>query len=187
MSFGPWEIVIIFLVVLLLFGGKKLPELAKGLGKGLREYKNAMICYQKAIKINSNYVVAHNNLGVIFVELGEYKKAIDCYKKAIEINPNYADSHYNLGTVFEKLNEYKKSINCHQKAIEINPNHIDAYNNLLFNVCWSNKNEKYLEFARKYYDAIPSNDVNKFILLENSLYGPAHFALAVWITGHTEK
>ncbi len=41
MSFGPWEIVIIFLVVLLLFGGKKLPELAKGLGKGLREFKNA--------------------------------------------------------------------------------------------------------------------------------------------------
>ena len=41
MSFGPWEIVIIFLVVLLLFGGKKLPELARGLGKGLREFKNA--------------------------------------------------------------------------------------------------------------------------------------------------
>ena len=35
---GTWEIVIIVLVILLLFGGKKLPELAKGLGKGLREF-----------------------------------------------------------------------------------------------------------------------------------------------------
>ena len=40
-SLGPFEIVAILVIVLLLFGGKKLPELAKGLGKGLREFKNA--------------------------------------------------------------------------------------------------------------------------------------------------
>jgi sec-independent protein translocase protein TatA len=38
-NFGTTEIVIIVLVVLLLFGAKKLPELAKGLGKGIREFK----------------------------------------------------------------------------------------------------------------------------------------------------
>ncbi len=38
---GPPEIIIIFLVIVLLFGGKKLPELAKGLGKGIREFKKA--------------------------------------------------------------------------------------------------------------------------------------------------
>jgi sec-independent protein translocase protein TatA len=41
MSLGPWEIILILVVVLVLFGGKKLPELAKGLGQGLREFKNA--------------------------------------------------------------------------------------------------------------------------------------------------
>ena len=41
MSLGPMEITIILLVVLLLFGGKKLPELAKGLGKGIKEFKKA--------------------------------------------------------------------------------------------------------------------------------------------------
>ena len=40
-SLGPFEIVAILVIVLLLFGGKKLPELAKGLGKGLREFKSA--------------------------------------------------------------------------------------------------------------------------------------------------
>ena len=39
MSLGPWEIVLIFLVVILLFGGGKIPELARGIGKGLREFK----------------------------------------------------------------------------------------------------------------------------------------------------
>ena len=41
MSLGPWEIVLIFVVLLLVFGGKKLPELARGLGQGLKEFKKA--------------------------------------------------------------------------------------------------------------------------------------------------
>ena len=38
---GTWEILLILLAVLMLFGGKKLPELAKGLGQGIREFKKA--------------------------------------------------------------------------------------------------------------------------------------------------
>lgn len=38
---GAWEIVIIVLVVVLIFGGKKIPELMKGLGQGMKEFKNA--------------------------------------------------------------------------------------------------------------------------------------------------
>ena len=41
MSLGPWEIIIIFVVILLIFGGKKLPELARGLGEGIQEFKKA--------------------------------------------------------------------------------------------------------------------------------------------------
>ncbi|MCW2117963.1 twin-arginine translocase TatA/TatE family subunit [Flavobacterium sp. 7A] len=39
--FGVTEILVILAVVLLLFGGKKIPELMKGLGSGLKEFKNA--------------------------------------------------------------------------------------------------------------------------------------------------
>jgi sec-independent protein translocase protein TatA len=38
---GPWQIVLIVLVVLLLFGGKKIPELMRGLGRGMKEFKDA--------------------------------------------------------------------------------------------------------------------------------------------------
>ena len=38
---GPWQWIIIGLAILLLFGGKKLPELMKGLGTGIKEFKNA--------------------------------------------------------------------------------------------------------------------------------------------------
>lgn len=38
---GPWQIVLIVLVVLLLFGGRKIPELMRGLGQGMKEFKKA--------------------------------------------------------------------------------------------------------------------------------------------------
>lgn len=38
---GGWEIVLILAVVLILFGAKKLPELARGLGQGIKEFKKA--------------------------------------------------------------------------------------------------------------------------------------------------
>jgi len=39
---GPWELLLIFLAVLLLFGAKRLPEIAQGMGKGIKEFKKAM-------------------------------------------------------------------------------------------------------------------------------------------------
>ena len=39
---GPWEITAIVIVVLLLFGGRKIPELMKGLGKGMKEFKEGI-------------------------------------------------------------------------------------------------------------------------------------------------
>ena len=39
---GPWQIVIIALVIVLLFGGKKIPELMKGVGKGVKSFKEGM-------------------------------------------------------------------------------------------------------------------------------------------------
>lgn len=38
---GGWEWILIILVVVLLFGGKKIPELMKGLGEGIKEFKKA--------------------------------------------------------------------------------------------------------------------------------------------------
>jgi sec-independent protein translocase protein TatA len=40
-SIGTTEIILIFLAILLLFGAKRIPEIARGLGKGIREFKDA--------------------------------------------------------------------------------------------------------------------------------------------------
>ena len=41
LAMGPWQIVLIVLAILLLWGGKKIPELMQGLGGGIKEFKKA--------------------------------------------------------------------------------------------------------------------------------------------------
>jgi sec-independent protein translocase protein TatA len=51
---GGTEVILIVLVLLLFFGGKKLPELARGLGKGIREFKDASSGIDKEKDKNEN-------------------------------------------------------------------------------------------------------------------------------------
>lgn len=53
-SLGAPEIIIIALVVLLLFGGKKIPELMRGIGKGVRSFKEGINGIEKDIKDNTD-------------------------------------------------------------------------------------------------------------------------------------
>ena len=50
---GHWEILVIFLVVLLLFGARRIPEMAQGLGKGIREFRKAVKDVQEEVDVSS--------------------------------------------------------------------------------------------------------------------------------------
>lgn len=54
LNLGAPEIILIVLAVLILFGGKKIPELMRGLGKGVKEYKNAVNSVEDEIKSAAN-------------------------------------------------------------------------------------------------------------------------------------
>ena len=56
LNMGGGEMMLILVAVLLLFGGKKLPELARGLGKGIREFKDASEGVKREIHRNINSV-----------------------------------------------------------------------------------------------------------------------------------
>lgn len=50
---GPWQWIVILLAALLLFGGKKIPELARGIGRGIREFNDARDGIKKEIEEGS--------------------------------------------------------------------------------------------------------------------------------------
>ena len=53
-NFGTGEIIIIAIVVLLMFGGKKIPELMKGIGKGVRNFKEGVKGIEDDIKLEDS-------------------------------------------------------------------------------------------------------------------------------------
>lgn len=59
---GTPEIFVIILIIVLLFGSKKIPELARGLGKGMREFKNATADIQEEIRKTATEVKQSANL-----------------------------------------------------------------------------------------------------------------------------
>ena len=54
LNMGGGEVFVILLVVLLFFGSKRIPELAKGLGKGMREFKDAMSGIEREVHEAAN-------------------------------------------------------------------------------------------------------------------------------------
>ena len=60
---GTNEIIIILIIVLLMFGGRKIPELMKGLGKGVREFNDAKSNVKKEIEESANDIKNSPNTG----------------------------------------------------------------------------------------------------------------------------
>ncbi len=53
-SFGPGEMIFVFVVVLLLFGAKRLPEIGSSLGKGIREFKSSVREIQSSVRTDAD-------------------------------------------------------------------------------------------------------------------------------------
>ncbi|MEG1617246.1 MAG: twin-arginine translocase TatA/TatE family subunit [Bacteroidales bacterium] len=53
-ALGSWEVIIIIFAIVLLFGGKKIPELMKGIGKGVKSFKDGIKEIEDDIKIDDN-------------------------------------------------------------------------------------------------------------------------------------
>ena len=62
-NLGPWEILLVLIVVLVLFGAKRLPELARGLGLGINEFRDAVDSSKKEIMdaVDSKNLTEKNN------------------------------------------------------------------------------------------------------------------------------
>jgi lipoprotein NlpI len=107
-----------FLIFILMSGtltcSSKEKQAQKHYMKGF-EYHNqglvekAIEEYQKALKLNPNYIEAYMNIGAIYVDEKEYDQAIQQFKKVVEINYYYGKAHYNLGMVYLYKGEKEKA------------------------------------------------------------------------------
>ena len=120
--------------------------------------------YQKVLKIDPNLAVVHNNLGIIFKELGEIQKAQSCYEKAIKGDPNFAEPYHNLGFLFQCEGDIQKAKSYYEKAIKYDPNLANSYHNLGSLL----QSEGDIQKAKSYYEKAIESDPN-FVESYNNL------------------
>ena len=89
-GFGGWEVVLILAVVLLLFGAKKLPDLAKGLGTGIKEFKKAT----REVTEELQNAASDNSRARAEGAAGEHHRAV-AVATAVTLHPSRNEGHLN--------------------------------------------------------------------------------------------
>lgn len=77
----------------------------------LGNWNQSAICFSKAIKLKTDYVDAHHNLGIALDNLGQLEEAIQSYTKALELKPDFATAHESLIRILSFYNPEKPNLN----------------------------------------------------------------------------
>jgi tetratricopeptide (TPR) repeat protein len=99
-------------------------------------HKEALNCFEKAIKLNPNNSKAWYNKGTSLSMLGVFNEdTLHCFDVCIELNPMDPGAWTNRGTTMFQMANYDEAIRCYNRALEIHPVHSSAWSNkgILYN------------------------------------------------------
>ncbi|MHC4200716.1 MAG: tetratricopeptide repeat protein, partial [Planctomycetota bacterium] len=89
-------------------------------------YDEAIESYKRAVELDPDFVVANNNLGMVYIDKEMFPEAIAAFDRTIELDPGYAEAHNNLGFVYRRLGDDAKAAVHYTKFIELEPDVEDA-------------------------------------------------------------
>jgi tetratricopeptide (TPR) repeat protein len=98
-------------------------------GNKFTDPKKVIEYLSNAIKLNSDYVLAYNNRGNAYADLGQYQGAIENYNEAIRLQPYNAIAYNNRGNAYSGLGQYQRAIEDFNEAIRLKPYLAEAYYN----------------------------------------------------------
>jgi len=98
--------------------------------KQVSYWRDNLTLFGHAIEITDRNHLAHNNLGLAFLERGELDTAAMHFRKAAAYNPTQAEAYNNLGMVFMKQGRTDEATSYFRQALSINPNSAEAYSNM---------------------------------------------------------
>ena len=101
---------------------KEQARLYRSQGLALQRIGNideALSLYQKAVQLDPHFIVAYNDMGILYEAKGLPKEAEKSYLKAIELEPGYLSSYSNLALLYESQREFEKAASYWQKRIDL--------------------------------------------------------------------
>ncbi len=87
----------------------------------LGRFDEALVCYERAIAIDSRTITAWNNKGMTLRSLGRHKEALYCYDRSLAIEQRQIIPWINKGNCLGDLTRHKEAIECYNQALKINP------------------------------------------------------------------
>jgi tetratricopeptide (TPR) repeat protein len=97
--------------------------------QGQGRLQDALEIYDRLIQLNSHYVDAYSNSGLVLQDLGRLDEAVKSYDKAIELKPDYAEAYYNRGNALKELGRLDEAVKSYDKAIQLKVDYAEAYSN----------------------------------------------------------
>ncbi len=82
-------------------------------------YKDAILYYQKALRITPSFSNAHNNMGIAYIQLGQNEEALQHFTEAVKIDPGFFDAYPNIGILLNQQGRYLEAKNAMERAILI--------------------------------------------------------------------
>ena len=124
-------------------------------------FNAALEQWQKAIKINPNYIEAYNGCGNAYKNLKKFEEAVQSFKKAIQIEPRYFEAQINLGSVLIKLERFEDAIKNFDKVIDVDNMAAQAFQGKAYSLMKLKKYEEAIYNFNKSIKINP-NDANVF-------------------------
>lgn len=85
------------------------------------EYKTAEMYYKRALKEQSDFVIALRGLGMTYIAMRNARDAIDSLEKAVKISPEFAEAYYDLARAYTMSRKRGKAVDALEKVIELAP------------------------------------------------------------------
>lgn len=92
-----------------------------------KNYAEALPFYEKAVKIDPDFVFAWDNIGVCNRNLGNYDAAIKAYKKSIKLDPTAPTAYQNMGLAYVGKKDYKKAIESYKELSKLDDKNPEVY------------------------------------------------------------
>lgn len=113
------------------------------------KHEEAIVHISKAVRLQPDVPVFHNNLGEVFARKGETVKALSCFTKALQLAPGFADAHFNLANVLKQAGRLEEAVKHYKQTIQLKPTHSKALYNLANTLMEQGNTRSALEFYRQ--------------------------------------
>ena len=90
-------------------------------------YAKAATFFEEAVRLDSTFVEAIDNLAVCYRRIGKYEQSIKCSEDSIKAFPNGETAHCNLALTYSLIDQQKRALNEYKKVKEINPSNPEAF------------------------------------------------------------